>query len=246
MPSLFIRTTSPCPLTEIAARELSILLPGGVRIAPMMAGMYATELEMARSLLGGVHQALAPLKPFFDLLEAVMAIVKILETVPKVPTNPAKFLAAMKDAAKKFAALAKLVPQLTVPVLLGHALDVLIKILLGTQRELDLVVAQQFRINALTLKIVDSSDVLTDIIACANRLNRLRMCAIDESIGPLAGIIDLLNVFLSMLGLPKIAALGAFGHDPFKARTMLQEAINALKVLRRSLPVPPLVAALRC
>jgi hypothetical protein len=244
--SLLIRVSTPCPVTELAARELSILLPGGGKLAPVTSGLFPTEAEMARALLGQLQSVLGALAPAFTMLEALLAIVEILKSVPKVPTNPAKFTQAMAGAAKKFAALAKLVPQLSVPMMLGHVLDVVIRILVGARADIDRLVVHQARVNSLALKIVGSNDVLADVVACANRLNRLRMCAIDESFGPMKGLFELLNLFLSMVGLPKLEALGAFGHDPFKARQQIDVLIQTLRTIRRSLPVPPLVAAVRC
>jgi hypothetical protein len=243
---LLVPVSAPCPLFKAAARELAITFPGGAKIGPMVSDLYATEAELARALLGQVQVVLAPLKPVFDILAAVMAIVEILGAVPKVPSNPAKFLKAMADAAKKFAALTKLVPQLSGPIMLGHVLDVVISVLNGLLAEVDAVVVQQKRINSLSLKIIGEHDLLRDVLACATRINQMRMCAIDESLGPMRGLFDLLNLFLTMIGLPKLEALGPLGHDPFGARTALLGLVQALRLVRKGLPIPPLVAIKRC
>lgn len=235
-----------CPIPGLGGRGVSLTLPGGAQVGVLMKDLYASEQDVVRQLLSYVSIALAPTKPMFDILAAILAIVTILDTVPDIVTNPSKFVKAMKDAAKKFAALTRLVPQLSVPLFAGHVIDLLVKVLQGILTELDAIALKEQDIAELANKILGEYDPLAQVVDCARKINQLKMCMLDEQMASMSPFLDLLNLISRLAGLPPIAAIGALGHDVFGARSSVAALIQALQLIRKSIPVPPLQILSRC
>jgi hypothetical protein len=235
-----------CPIPGLGGRGVSLTLPGGATIGALLNQDYASEQDVVRQLLAYAQLALAPLKPMFDILAALFAIIEILNTVPDIVTNPSKFLKAMKNAAKKFAALAQLLPQISVPIFAGHVIDLLIKVLQGFLVELDAIALKEQDIVDLENKILSASDPLAQVVDCARKINRLKMCMLDEQMAGMTPFFDLLNLISSLAGLPSIAMVGALGHDVFGARSSVATLIQTLQLVRKSIPTPPLQFLSRC
>jgi len=241
---LNVATGVTCPIPLLGARGLELTFPGGAKIGAMMSQLYATEAEVARSLLAQVQLVLAPTKPIFDILAAVLAIVKILDAVATL--NPVKIAKEISNAAKTFASLAQLVPQISGPLMVAHVLDVVIRVLEGFMVELAQIALKEQDIDRLAQQIISESDPLAAVLDCARKINAMRMCAVDEAMAPLSPIFELLNLFLALLGVAPLQPLGPLGHDVFGARTQVQKLIDLLRGVRRGLPIPPLNAQPRC
>ncbi len=241
---LFVPTSNSCPVPEIAAKGLELVFPGGAKIGAMSSQLYQTEAEMARALLAQVQVVLAPLKPLFDILAAVMAIIDVLAAVSSL--NPVKIGKELKNAAKSFAALTQILPQVSGPLLVAHVLDLLIMVLAGFQAELRQAGLQQAEIARMQAELLGPDDPMAEVLACAIKLNQARVCAVAESMGPLEPLLELLNIFLRLLGLASLAPPGGFGHDAQAGLDGISQLIDIIRGIRRGLPAPPLKASPRC
>ena len=120
-----VALTAPVPLC--------ITMPGGARIcATVQSGIVPTPDEMANAVLGQLSPAMAPLTPFFDVLNVLIALVDCMKAVEQClgpPPNPTKLVQCFPKLEAAIAKLLGIVPQLSVPIMIGEALDALIAFL---------------------------------------------------------------------------------------------------------------------
>src|SRR5262249_41208743 len=108
-------TTCPDAL-PLAPAPQKLSLPGGAQLVD-------------QDVLRVAQPAIAPLTPFFQLLDVIMGVVKVLKAVPDAfgpPPDPTAIISALGEIAPKVAKLANLVPQLSVPIMVVNSLDVVI------------------------------------------------------------------------------------------------------------------------
>lgn len=181
--------------------------------------------EMVRQLIAQMSAALAPLQPFFNILDVVIAI---SETIKALATlNPAKIAEALPTLAEAIAGILKLVPQVSLIATVAGLLDILILFMQGLKAE------YQFQLNYIE-KIVRSETLLgtagtaglQDIIDCALGNQDVLILTMNEGNKPIASIIAIVNLFLQIIGLGQftIPDLGDTTADT------LQPAIDALCV----------------
>jgi hypothetical protein len=235
-----------CPIPVVGPRNFTVTLPGGVQIGAFTSDLYASQGDIVRQMLGMVQLALAPFKVVFDIIGAVLAIKRILDAVPDVVTNPAKIVQELKAAAKLFVDLAKNIPQVSVPILAGSVLDLIVLVLRDLMIELDNIALKEQDIVRLQTMILSKADPLGDVLACAEQMNRQRLCAIEEACAPLDVFFQMLNLFLGLAGIPPMPTLGELGHSALTARTRLAQVIDIVEGTRRAIPTPRLAPKPRC
>lgn len=233
MPSIDI-TNVVAPLTPAAA-PLTITLPGGASVGgvPLLVGPDALTQALAATAAAG--PALAPLMPAFRVIDAVLSLKDFVEAVPKVLVNPGAIIEAGAKFVQKIAALAGLIPQLSVPLMLLGVIDVVINLLQG-------LIAILLRIQAQEQQIAEASELVGDvpslgpIVAAATAqtdVARANVIAAAAGAGPLLVTINLLG---GLVGLPKITASPS-GGTTAELLESLQGVINVLATVRATIPV---------
>ncbi len=181
--------------------------------------------EMVRQLMAQMSAAMAPLQPFFNILDVVIAI---FDTIKALATlNPVKIAEALPTLAEAIAGILKLIPQVSLIATVAGLLDILILFMQGLKAE------YQFQLSYIE-KIVRSETLLgsagtsglEDIIDCAQGNQDVLILTMNEGNKPIASIIAIVNIFLGIIGLGKfkIPDLGDATADT------LQPAIDALCV----------------
>lgn len=195
----------PCPIIPVVSAGLCVTLPGGAEVCVSYPGIVPpSATEMVRQLMAQMSAALAPLQPFFSILDAVIAIfdtIKVLATL-----NPVKIAEALPTLAEAIAGILKLIPQVSLIATVAGMLDILILFMQGLKAE------YQFQINYLE-KIVRSETLLgdagtsglKDIIDCALGNQDVLILTMNEGNKPIASIIAIVNLFLQIIGLGQFA-----------------------------------------
>jgi hypothetical protein len=233
MPSIDL-SNIVAPLSPAAA-PLSITLPGGASVGgvPLLVGPDPLTQALAASAAAG--PALAPLMPAFRLIDAVLSLKDFVEAVPKVLVNPGAIIEAGAKFVQKIAALAGLIPQLSVPLMLVGVIDVVINLLQG-------LVTMLLRIQQQELAIAAAGELVADvpslgpIVAAASTqtdVARANVIAAAAGAGPLLVTINLLS---GIVGLPPISA-SPTGGTTDELLDSLQGVINVLSVTRSAVPV---------
>ena len=190
-----------------------------------------------------VQPALTPLMPFFNILEAFMALVKCVQAVPDTfgpPPDPTALITALENLAKKLGKLLKLVPQLSLPVMILGLVDLVLHVLADMR---DALVHMQERSEAVSKAEARATELGDEQLAAIAQLARdnLAQEAANRAkeLGALGTLMQLLGMFSSMAGGPKMPSLDDMGAGPMDEMVaMLDGLVTALQGVRKAIPVP--------
>jgi hypothetical protein len=238
--------TSTCVELVSGNGELCIRFPGGAQIC---ASMNATELgdlgEIAKSLLAQANTALAPLQPFFNLLDVIKAIFDCIQAIPDAlgpPPDPSGIIACVPNLAKAVEKLLKLIPPIPIFELAKDILHVIITALQGIRAKLLAMLRQLERIAAAALAATTLGSLqLQLVVDCAQGNIDAQMANMNAGMAPLNRLIGLLNVLLQLAGLDCIPALGDFGELSEAILAPLDAVISLLQQLLALIPTLDLV-----
>jgi hypothetical protein len=219
----------------------AIVLPGGVTLsAPSPSATIPGPDEMTNALLASANAALAPLAPIFDMLDVLVALVNCVKAVEQClgpPPDPSKLVQCFPKLEQALAKLLQIVPQLTVPVMIGGLLDVIVANLSGLRNQLIAVISKQLAIaGAQTRAKQLGSAALQTAVDCATQDLAAAMLNLNQNSAPLGRLINTLNAFLDLVGLPEIPAIGTLGSDAQAALAPLDDVIQTLTVIRKTFP----------
>jgi hypothetical protein len=228
------------PIAEAPA-DLCITLPGGAEVCAQSGELPPSLFAYAKLALGAASSAMAPLAPIFTIIETITSIKKCLDAVPGIvgpPPDPSKLIAAIEDLAEKLAKLLKLLPQLSIPLMVVQLIDVIIATIDGAASELTSLARLAQRIHDAQL-LVNQAPGLLAMITCAQASQDVQMANIERafaSINPIIDVINTLGALASLKPLPQFDG-GMITTDPLQTAQALQSAADALRVVRSAIPV---------
>jgi hypothetical protein len=228
-----------CVDLKVTPQELCITFPGGAEICVQVPGV-PDPTDVSKQLLAQANAALAPLVPVFNIIDAILALFKCVKAIPDSlgpPPDPTKLAECIPDLAEKIDKLLKLIPQLSIPVLIAGLIDVLLFYLEGLRGQLQAIIAAQVRIAAAATRAAELGNVqLRTVVNCANASMDAYLQNLNEGMKPLNRLVGLLNLFLQLAGLPTIPDLSDLGDDAQAALAPLDAVIDSLKTVRAGLP----------
>lgn len=231
-----------CPVVDVTGQDQCVRFPGGVQLCVQTAFVVPDQYQVAKNLLTQANAALAPLAPVFAIVDAILAVKAAIDAIPDSlgpPPDPTKLAEALPALAEKVAALAALVPQLSVPFLAVDSIDVLLLSLNGLMQRLQIMVAQQSRIAAAALKATEQDNLpLLDVTICAQDILNGQIASLQQSAEPLDSMIGVVNLFMGLIGLEEIPLLGTLPADPASAIDALAIAVETLTRIRDAIPIP--------
>ncbi len=208
--------------------ELS--LPGGVTIQRI-------------NLMEVIQPLLAPLMPLFEIVDTIVAIFNCVKAIPDSlgpPPDPTVLAACIPELGAKVAQLLKLIPQLSLPILLKQ----LCKLIVSTLKEARAALVHLQKQMQRILEAVDRASNLADsglmaIIACS-RGNVGQEAANDgKMLASLGRLIGLVNLFFGMLGLPEVPDLSDLAGKPLDVVIEPLDALIAVfENAGNAVPVP--------
>jgi hypothetical protein len=189
--------------------------------------------------MGQVSGAMAPLKPIFDIVGAIIAIKDFASAVPKVVVNPGEVVEAIKTLVEKVDALLNLIPQMSVPLFILNMVDLIIAYLNGVLEVMQALQAQQTRINtAQALALELDLPELAEGVACAELQLNAQIANLNAGAGPVDSMIGTLNLFVSLVpGVPEIPTLGNIPDDLDEAVSVLEGVVKSLQTVRSLIPL---------
>jgi hypothetical protein len=229
--------------------SLSIELPGGISISAFLkAGEFPSLGSLVGDLLGNLNAALAPLMPFFRILDVVIAIVDFCVAVPDSlgpPPDPTLLIKRLRVLLKAFARLTALFPPLSIPILIVGVCRVIVAALKGLILELEFQLTASLKLELARARadallanplLVEGAANLMASIDCASIDLAIALELSVSGLGPLNKLISLLNALAKLAGLPELLAIDAGGDvagmlDPLKA------AVDAVEAFCASIPV---------
>lgn len=236
IPDLDVFCVRPSP----AAGGLCIRFPGGFTLC-LPDPRLGHPLSQVEALLKGFSAALMPLAPFFNLLAVVVAIIDVIKAVPALigpPPDPAKFIEALNKLIEAAAKLVSLIPQASIPIFVKDLLAVVAFFLRALATELQAFVAQATRIEeSATLAADLNLPSLSVEVSCAQDAFDIEMANLNESLGPLAQLLGLVNVLLGLAGLPEIEVDLSTSSSPQEAIDAMLRIAQVLDDVANTIPV---------
>jgi hypothetical protein len=228
-----------CNLPTVGDQSLTLRLPGGPTLQCLSLARIPSPYQVTKCLLNQASAALAPLSPVFNLIDMVLAIKGVVEAIPSLLTDPTALFEAIAEVVEKAAAMAHLIPQLSVPLMIIDLLDVTIVALRGVQSEFELIKTQISRIAAAeALAAQPGNGALADSITCANQLLDLTILSVQSGMAPLNSLFAVINLFLGLIGQDPIPPIDDLSDDPDEAIEALNVVIETLTVIRAAIPIP--------
>ena len=209
---------------------LNLTLPGGVQIERI-------------NLMEVIQPALTPLVPIFDIIDTVVAVFNCIKAIPDTlgpPPDPTVLAACLPDLAEKVAKLLKLIPQLSLPLLIVGLIDLVIDTL-RQARSLLLHLQQQI---VQILGAIDRATNLEDaglmaIAQCAQANVAQEAANVGKALASLGKLIGLINLFMGMVGGPEIPDLSDLAGRPLDdVIPPIDAIIETLQNARAAVPVP--------
>jgi len=227
------------PIAEMPP-PLCVTLPGGAEVCAQTADLPPSLFAYAKIALGAANSAMASLGPIFAVIEAITAIQKCLTAIPGIlgpPPDPSKLLEALQELAEKVANLLKLLPQLSVPLLVVQLIDIVIATIDGSASELASLARLAQRIQQAELA-ASSAPLLSPMVLCAQVSFDTQLTNLERSFGSINPIIELVNTLGALAGLNPIPTFeGELPSDLVAAAAKLQTASDALRVARAAIPI---------
>lgn len=196
---------SLCIDLDVTPGDLCVTLPGPVEVCAHFPSLVPPSPdELVRQLFAQVNSALAPLQPIFNIIDVVVAIFDCIKAISTL--DPVKIIECIPNLAQRIAALLRLIPLLSIPVLVVQFLDILILFLKGQRNQLVRQLNYLQRIIAAELAAQRPGNVgLNHAIICAREdLDKLIQW-FNEGATPLNRLIGIINFFLEIIGLEKYA-----------------------------------------
>ena len=198
----------------------------------------ATQLEIIRALMAQLGPALAPVNTIFQLIQLGLAVKELAEAIPASlgpPPDPSALTDAVAKVVQNADVVAKFIPQLAAPIAILDSINSLVLFAEGLLAQLDGIAVQQAqndaaRATAATL----SSPAREELEAIADEGDQLAadlLDALNQSSAPINVLPEILNVLADLVGLPQLPTLADLGTDAAAARGVIQDFIDALRLL---------------
>jgi hypothetical protein len=227
------------PIAEAPA-DLCVTFPGGFEVCAQSPEIPPSLLGYAKIALGAANSAMAPLGPVFTIIDTITAIQKCLTAIPGIlgpPPDPSKLVDALKDLATQVEKLLKLVPQLSVPVMVVQLIDVIIGILDGASIELAGLGRMLTRIEQAEAAAATAPE-LFEMVTCARSSLDTQMANIEHAFASVNTHIQMINALGALAGLRPLPLFkGPLPSDPSEAATTLQGIADSLRVVRSAIPI---------
>jgi len=188
-----------CVELTVTPQRLSVTFPGGATLAPELPDLGIPDpLQLSKQLLGQANAALAPLAPVFNLIDVALALFNAVKAIPDAISHldPGKITDALPELAEKAGKLLPLVPQLSVPLMIGGLIDTLLAFLGGLAGQLRALIDQQVRIQKAENRAAELGNAQLQTIAdCSKHHAAAQLQSLSESVAPVNRLIALVNVF---------------------------------------------------
>lgn len=207
-----------------------LTLPGGIEIE---------HLNLAEI----IQPALTPLVPLFQIVDAVLAVFNCVKAIGDAfgpPPDPSKLASCIPELAEKVGALLKLIPQLSLPLTVIGLIDLLIAVLEQVRRELRYLQAEFDRLARVVDRAKELDDAcLLQLADCTKKNIETEAANLGKQLASLGRLVGLLNLFLGMIGAPRIPDFTTLsGQSLDQVLPPLDAMVTTLKSVRSAVPVP--------
>jgi hypothetical protein len=219
---------------------LCVNLPGGATICAQTGYDLGDLTGIAQAMIAQINTALAPLQPFFNVLDILDAIFKCVQAIPDClgpPPNPKEIIDCIPNLAKKIAALLQLLPPLCIPPLIRSIIEILITALQGIENDIKAQLAALDRIlESATAAAALGNVELQNAVDCAQNQLDAEFANKNASMAPLNRLIGVINFFMSLAGLGCIPQLGGLEELAQPLLDVIDDIIALLEKILSFIP----------
>ena len=176
------------------------------------------------------------------VIDGLVSVFKVVEAIPAaiIELDPFAVFEAIKEAGKKMAKLAGLIPQLSLPITILSLIDFIILALDCIITKLDTLAALLAALDEkMAIAIEKGNAQLIAIIDCAQQDAQRQAQALGVAFGALAPFINILNLLLGMIpgGIKLDLETAGAGGTIDDILVPLVKMRDALKAARELIPL---------
>jgi hypothetical protein len=167
--------------------------------------------DMCLDFFSQIGPAMAPMKPFFDILDTVLALFRCLKAIPEaiLSLDPSELLNCFPALAKMIDQLLKLIPYLSLPKMVKAILHNLATLIRSVANDLNYIKSQLQRIADMIDRAADLNDVkMNGFLVCAQATMNDGTMSTAEALKGIGRIILLVNILMGLFGGPEIPCFG--------------------------------------
>lgn len=241
--SLILRANQLC-FQVGDARNFCVTLPGGAEICAITSLETGDVAQIVRGMIQQVNTALAPLAPFFTILDLAVAIVECVKAVPDAlasfPPQPQKIFECIPGLLEALEKLLALAPPLSIPKLVKGICLVLAETLRGISTELRAMIRQNARLLAAATEAAKPGNVaLVSVLDCARANFDAELANLNASMAPLNRLVGYVNLLLELAQVPQVIPdFDELGADAEQALEIVDPVIGVLEAIADAIPVP--------
>lgn len=229
-----------CVQIPPAATDICIPMPGGAEICPAQGLPLGDPSEILQGYLAQLSPAFAPLTPFFIVIGVVKAVVDCVQAIPDTlgpPPDPTAIAQCIPPLLEKLEKLLQLLPQYTVPLLVKRTLNAVVLFLSALKNELLNLAAELEAIAAAaTLAGLPGNELLSTIVDCASTNADTMLANLQASMQPLGALLDVVNIFLGLIGQDPIGAAPDLSGGVQQALAPIDDFIKTLQTIADAIP----------
>jgi hypothetical protein len=242
-----------CVVVDTGPGELCVPFPGGAQVCAQDGYDTGDAGEITKSMFAQLNTAMAPLAPFFDILDLIKAIVDSVSAVPKaIGGDLPALVEAIEKMAKAISKIAGLFPPMPIFAMVKQTIEVIIVGIRAVQDKLRALIRQQERIALAATRAAETGNLQLGIVVdCAQGNFSAQIANMNTQFLPLNRLIGVVNTLLEVAGLPCIPTLGGIAGASLEAIDALDNAITFLQTFLAAIPIgdvqlPALPAAGTC
>jgi len=234
-------------LPSAAELSLKIRFPGGVEIAALHSEVSKLQnsCSMSLNLLKAVQPIMVPLKPIFDIIDTLSAVLNCITAVPKaiIELDPSEITGCLEELGIRVGALLELLPSMSVPLMLLDIFDMLITFLSCLVAQMEDLVSQLEDVahRAARADIIGDGN-LRELVRCKEDDVRSIQANADDALRALGTIFAMINTMLGLLGMepmPDVNDLVPAGAvEPIETIGHIRTGIEKLQEIRAMIPIP--------
>lgn len=208
--------------------------------------------DVSLDFFSQIGPAMAPLAPFFSLLDTVLAIYRCVSAIPDVITSldPSELLNCIPALAELIDKILKLIPQLSIPKMIIAILKNLAYLIRAIAADLEYLKSQLQRIADMIDRAANLQDVkMNGFLVCAQDSVEGSVLSTAEALKGIGRMILLINIFIGLFGGEEIPCLGTLMSDHIAEGfdviiDLLLGIADVIQMIAEAIPDPDLALTL--
>jgi len=243
-----------CSLLEGWEPMDDVCFPGGFCLSQIVDGMnqIPSPAQLAMQYFEQLGPLMSPLKPIFDIIDAVLAVYKCVKATGDAISelDPTKLFECIPELVEIINKLLNMVPQLALPRMIQAILRNMARLLDGIADDLDYLLEQLEETADAIDRAADLDDVtLTGFLSCAQSSIEEQAFSMADVLQGIGRIILLINIMMGLFGGPEIPCFGQLIRENLPGPLgpiidLLRALADLLEYIANLIPDPQLALTL--